>query len=586
MRDPKHPRARPAPRVGRTAGGAPGRALPSALAALALFPAAAHGVDRTEGLSFATRSVTYAQHGMVASAHPLASQIGVEVLQRGGSAVDAAIAVNAALAFLEPVSCGPGGDLFALVWDPKAQKLEGLNASGRSPLKLTREKIPPTKTGEIPLYSPYAWTVPGAVDGWFALHARFGRLPVKELLAPAIALARDGAPVPQVIAGAWARSVKVFKDKPGFAEVFMPGGRAPREGEVFRNPALAHTLELLAEGGREAYYGGPIARALVAYSEKVGGFFSLEDFQRHHSDWVEPITTSYRGIGVWEIPPSGQGIATLELLNILEGFDLKKMGRDSPDFWHVFVEAKKLAFADRARWIADPAFEKIPVQALLSKEYARKRAALIDVKKAAQSVAPGPADHGDTTYFAVADADGMMVSIIQSNYTGFGSGYAVPELGFGLQDRGAQFALDAHHPNRQEPGKRPFHTIIPGFLTRDGKPWCAFGVMGGATQPQGQAQIVVNLVDFGMNLQEAGDAPRFVHEGSSEPTGTAMTDGGKLGLETAVGEAIARELAARGHHLAPQPGNYGGYQAVCRDPQTGVLAGATESRKDGAALGY
>jgi gamma-glutamyltranspeptidase/glutathione hydrolase len=345
---------------------------------------------------------------------------------------------------------------------------------------------------------------------------------------------------------------------------------------------------LIAKGGRDAYYNGPIAEAIVRYSQKVGGFFSREDFKRHRSDWVEPIATSYHGVQVWEIPPSGQGLATLELLNILENFDLKGMGRDSPDFWHVFVEAKKLAFADRARWIADPAFEKVPVEALLSKAYAKERAALVDLKKAAPKVDPGPAfpEHGDTTYFAVADGDGMMISIIQSNYTGFGSGYVVPELGFGIQDRGAQFSLDPKHPNRQEPGKRPFHTIIPGFLTRDGQPWCAFGVMGGATQPQGQAQIVVNLVDFGMNLQEAGDAPRFVHDGSSEPTGTVMTDSGRLGLESGVGAAIAKELAARGHRLAPQPGNYGGYQAVCRDPRTGVLAGASESRKDGTALGY
>jgi gamma-glutamyltranspeptidase/glutathione hydrolase len=555
---------------------------------VAMLPFDAMAVDRTKGLAFATRSVTYAQHGMVASAHPLASQIGVDVLKKGGNAVDAAIAVNAALAFLEPVSCGPGGDLFALVWDPKAHKLIGLNASGRSPLGLTRDKIPPTQTFEIPLYSPYAWTVPGAVDGWFALHARFGRLPMRSLLAPAIALSKGGAPVPQVIAGAWAHSALVFGDKPGFAEVFLPSGRAPREGEVFRNPALARTLELIAKGGRDAYYNGPIAEAIVRYSQKVGGFFSREDFKRHRSDWVEPIATSYHGVQVWEIPPSGQGLATLELLNILENFDLKGMGRDSPDFWHVFVEAKKLAFADRARWIADPAFEKVPVEALLSKAYAKERAALVDLKKAAPKVDPGPAfpEHGDTTYFAVADGDGMMISIIQSNYTGFGSGYVVPELGFGIQDRGAQFSLDPKHPNRQEPGKRPFHTIIPGFLTRDGQPWCAFGVMGGATQPQGQAQIVVNLVDFGMNLQEAGDAPRFVHDGSSEPTGTVMTDSGRLGLESGVGAAIAKELAARGHRLAPQPGNYGGYQAVCRDPRTGVLAGASESRKDGTALGY
>ncbi len=554
---------------------------------LLLVPCAVHAADRTEGAPFATRSVTYATHGMVAAMHPLAVQVGLDVLRRGGSAVDAAIAVNAALTVVEPVSCGLGGDLFALVWDPRERRLVGLNASGRSPLQLTRGKIPPTKDGTIPLYSPYAWTVPGAADGWFALHARYGRLPMKELLAPAIALAKDGAPVPQTIAAAWARAAKVFADKPGFAEVFLPGGRAPREGEIFRNPALAKTLLKLAAGGRDAYYKGDIAAALVRYSEKVGGFFSREDFARHHSDWVDPISTTYRGVGVWEIPPSGQGLATLELLNILETFDLATTGRDSADFWHTLVEAKKLAFADRARYIADPAFATVPVQDLLSKDYARARAALIDPNKAATVDAPGAvAEHGDTTYLAVADGSGMLVSLIQSNYTGFGSGYVVPELGFGIQDRGAQFALDEHHPNRQEPGKRPFHTIIPGFLTKGGEPWCAFGVMGGATQPQGQAQIVVNLVDFGMNLQEAGDAPRFVHEGSSEPTGTTMTDGGRLALERGVPDAVRRELERRGHRLVDMPGNFGGYQAVCRDPKTGVLSGASESRRDGMAAGY
>ena len=557
------------------------------LAAAAAAAPYARAVDRTEGQPFATRSVVYAQRGMAASAQPLASRIGVAVLERGGTAVDAAIAVNAALAVLEPVSCGLGGDLFAIVRDPKTGALAGLDASGRSPLALTPDKIRANPDGTIPLYSPYSWTVPGAADGWFELHRRFGRLPMKELLAPAIRLAEEGAPVPQVIAGAWARSERVFRDKPGFAEVFLPGGRAPREGEVFRNPALARTLRLLAEKGRDAYYDGPIAAAIVAYSRKVGGFFSPEDFRRHHSDWTTPIKTTYRGAEVYELPPSGQGLATLEMLNILETFDLRGMGRASTDFWHVFVEAKKLAFADRARYYADPAFAATPIATLLDKEYAKRRAALIDMKRAALVEPPPDAalGHGDTTYLATADAEGMVVSLIQSNYTGFGSGYVVPELGFGLQDRGGQFALAAKHPNVQAPGKRPFHTIIPGFLARGGAV-CAFGVMGGATQPQGQAQIVVNLVDFGMNIQEAGDAPRFVHEGSSEPTGTSMKDGGNLGLESGVDESARRGLAARGHRIVPMPGNFGGYQAVCRDLATGVLSGASESRKDGAAIGF
>jgi gamma-glutamyltranspeptidase/glutathione hydrolase len=407
------------------------------------------------------------------------------------------------------------------------------------------------------------------------------------VLAPAIALAEEGAPVPQHIAAAWKRSEKVFGQKPGFAEVFLPGGRAPAEGEPFRNPALARTLRLLAAGGEAAFYRGPIARSIVEFSRANGGLFTMEDFARHRADWVEPISTTYRGVQVHEIPPPGQGVVTLMLLDLLERFDLKALGRDSPDFWHLLVEAKKVAFADRARWLADPAFERVPTAGLLSKAYARQRAALVDPAKAAPLVPPGdPAVGGDTTYLAVADGEGMMISLIQSNYTGFGSGYAVPALGFGIHNRGAQFALDERHPNRLEPGKRPFHTIIPAFLSRGGEPWCAFGVMGGATQPQGQAQVVVNLVDFGMNPQEAGDAPRFVHDGSPEPTGTGMKDGGRLALEQGVPEAVRQELARRGHRLVEAKGQYGGYQAVCRDPATGVLSGASESRKDGHAAGY
>lgn len=545
--------------------------------------------DRPEGRPFATRSVTVARHGMVAAAHPLAVQIGVDVLKRGGSAVDAAIAVNAALGLMEPVSAGLGGDLFAMVWDPATGKLYGLNGSGRAPIALTPDKVPAEKDGTIPVYSPYAWTVPGCADAWFELHARFGRLPMKELLAPTIAYAREGVPVPQVIAGSWSHSVARFREKPGFADVFLPGGRAPAEGEPFANPALARTLELLAAGGRDAYYRGEIAEKIVAYSKRVGGFFAKEDFARHTSEWQEPISTTYRGTTVWEMPPNGQGLAALELLNVLERFDLKAMGRDNPDFWHVLVEAKKLAFADRARYYADPTFFPAPVAALLDKGYAARQAGRISMERAARSVDPGnPAlRHGDTTFLVTADERGMMVALIQSNYTGFGSGYAIPELGFGLQDRGALFSLQAGSPNVLAPGKRPFHTIIPAFLGRDGKPSMAFGVMGGDMQPQGHAQIVVNLVDFGMNLQEAGDAPRFYHTEDSEPTGTVMTNGGVLSLESGVGQDVRQALLRRGHKLVEANGIvFGGYQAIRRDPATGVLFGATESRKDGFAAGY
>lgn len=563
--------------------------VPGALVALAvlvtLVPDDARA-DRGE----ATRSVVWARHGMVCAAQPLAVQAGVDILRQGGSAVDAAIAVNACLGLMEPTANGLGGDLFALVWDPKAKTLVGLNGSGRAPLALTIDKVPPERDGTIPVYSPYAWTVPGACDGWFELHRRFGRLPMAKVLAPAIRYAEEGFPLSPVIAGDWERSLSRFREKPGFAEVFMPGGRAPREGETFRNPALAKTLRLLAARGRDAYYRGPIAEAIVAFSERHGGFFSKEDFARHRSTWDTPISTDYRGWRVWEMPPNGQGLAALQMLNVLERFDLAALGRESPDWWHVMVEAKKVAFADRARYYADPEFAAVPVERLLSKDYAKERAKLVDMARAATSDAPGempPLDRRETTYLCTADANGMMVSLIQSNYTGFGSGYVVPEVGFGLQDRGAQFSLDPSHPNALAPGKRPFHTIIPAFVTKDGEPLMAFGLMGGDMQPQGHAQVIVNLRDHGMNLQEAGDAVRFYHTGSSDPDGRTMRDGGTLNLEEGLPQALLSELARRGHRLGrTSVGAFGGYQAIWRDPATGHYAGATEKRKDGCALGY
>jgi gamma-glutamyltranspeptidase/glutathione hydrolase len=543
--------------------------------------------NRGEGAPFLTRSVVHARHGMVASSHPLATQIGVEVLKNGGTAVDAAIAVNAALGFLEPLACGIGGDLFALVWDAKTQRLYGLNASGRAPKLSDPAQVPAEKDGTIPIHSPWAWTVPGAVDGWFALHGRFGRVPMKDLLAPAMRSAREGEPVAQVIAAGWERNVARFKDKPGFAAVFLPDGRAPREGEIFRNPALARAYEAIATGGRDAFYAGPIAASFDAFSRAVGGLIRSDDLAANGPDWVEPIGTTYRGVALWEIPPPGQGLAALQMLDILEGFDLKAMGRESPDLWHVMIEAKKLAFEDRARYYADPAFAKVPVAGLLSKEYARARAKLIEPARAAARLEPGVPAGADTTILAVADGAGNMIALIQSNYTGFGSGYVLQDWGFGIHNRGAQFDLRPGRPNTLAPGKRPFHTIIPAFVTRDGKPWIAFGLMGGDMQPQGHAQVLVNLVDFGMNLQEAGDAARFYHQLSSEPTGTTMTGGGVLSLEPGVPEIVRRELLKRGHRVQDAPAAaFGGYQAVARDPVTGVLSGASESRKDGCALGY
>jgi gamma-glutamyltranspeptidase/glutathione hydrolase len=559
-----------------------------ALLGLAMIAAPLAAGDRPEGRLFATRSVVYARHGMVAAAHPLAVQIGVDVLKAGGSAVDAAIAVNAALGFVEPMSCGIGGDLFAIVWDAKSQRLYGLNASGRAPRALAADKVKANPDGTIPERSPFAWSVPGAADGWFELHRRFGRLPMADVLAPAIRSAREGEPVPQVIAGFFASAEAARWKGAGFADVYLPGGHAPREGEVFKNPALARAYEALAKDGRAAFYEGPIARDLVAFSQKNGGFFSMEDLSGHESEWVEPLSTDYRGVRVFELPPNGQGLAALEMLNMLETFDLRAMGRDSAAFWHTMVEVKKLAFEDRARFIADPAFAQVPVEGLLSKTYARDRAKLVDPAHAADRIEPGHPSlaKGDTTYLAVADSEGDMVSLIQSNYSGFGSGYALPEWGFAIQNRGALFDLKPGRPNSLEPGKRPFHTIIPAFAMRDGKPWLAFGLMGGDMQPQGHAQVIVNLLDFGMNLQEAGDAPRFYHTDSSEPTGTLMTAGGVLHLESGVPAQIRRELVRMGHHVADTLGTYGGYQVVAWDPVQKVWAGASESRKDGCAMGY
>ncbi|MFL5301728.1 MAG: gamma-glutamyltransferase family protein [Anaeromyxobacteraceae bacterium] len=535
------------------------------------------------------RSVIHARRGMVASAHPLATGIGVGVLADGGTAADAAIAVNAALGFLEPVSCGVGGDLFAIAWDAKARRVHAVNASGRAPRGLEAAAIPPAPDGTVPLFSPYAWTVPGAVDGWFALHARLGRLPMARLLAPAIRAAEEGEPVPRVIAASWAEQAPGFAETPGFAATFLPSGRAPREGEVFRNAALARTYRLVAEGGREAFYEGPIAAELARFSRESGGFLAEEDLAENRADWVEPISTTYRGWTLWELPPNGQGLAALEMANIVEAFDLGALGRASPDLWHLLVEAKKLAYEDRARHIGDPASGEVPLAWLLSKAYARGQAARIDPARAARELPPRdpPFTSGDTTILAAADAEGNLVALIQSNYTGFGSGHAVPGLGFGLQNRGGQFDLRPGRVNSYAPGRRPFHTIIPALLGRGGEPHVAFGLMGGDMQAQGHVQVLVNLVDFGMDLQAAGDAARFYHTGSSEPDGRAMREGGLLALEPEVPADVVRELARRGHVLRDAPTyQYGGYQAVARDPATGVLSGATESRKDGCAMGW
>ncbi len=555
----------------------------------ALATTASHAMDRITGQTFATRSVVYAPHAMAATSHPLATQIALDVMKAGGSAVDAAIAANAALGLMEPTGNGVGGDLFAIVWDPKTKKLHGYNGSGRSPKSLSLEWFAEHGHTSIPSHGPLPVTVPGAVDGWFALHDRFGKLKMGELLAPTIRYAREGHPVHETIAYYWNLSVPRLSKWPGFNEQFTIDGRAPATGEMWRNPNLANTLEAIASGGRDAFYKGDIARTIDAYFKANDGFLSYEDMAAHTGEWVEPVKVNYRGVDVWELPPNGQGIAALQILNILEGYDFAKIAFGSVEHVHLFVEAKKLAFADRARWYADPSFHPAPVEALLSKDYASQRRALIDPKRAAVAVDAGAVlNQGDTIYLTTADSSGMMVSLIQSNYRGMGSGMAAPGLGFIFQDRGEQFALTADHPNAFAPGKRPFHTIIPAFLTKDGKPWISFGLMGGGMQPQGHAQIVMNLIDFGMNLQEAGDAPRIHHDGSTEPAGpvTPMSDGGVLNLESGFAAETVRELSKRGHRIETAVGPFGGYQAIARDPVTGVYAGASESRKDGNAAGY
>ena len=602
-------------------------------------------VDRITGKNFATRSEVVARHGMVCTSVPLATQVGIDILKRAGSAVDAAIAANATLGLVEPVSNGIGGDLFAIVYSAKENKLYGINGSGRSPLglsyeamkaeidKLHRTTIPPL--GMLPI------TVPGTVDAWTELHKKFGKLRFADDLAPAIHYAEEGFPVSELIAYYWAFAPRLYKDSPGaFAETYTINGRTPGKGDIFKNPALAKTLRLIGETGRDAFYRGEIADKIDKFMRENGGFLRKEDFEKHTSTWVDPVSTNYRGYDVFELPPNGQGIATLQMLNILEGVDLRAMGRNSPDTLHTMIETKKIVWADRAKYYADPAFSKIPLQRLLSKQYAAERRKLIDPNHAAKKVEVGNADatrasglrdesagpwssapraqrvcnplsyadsrqnvgwahrpeayvpdlldDGDTIYMCTADDDGNMVSLIQSNYRGMGSGIVVPGLGFMFQDRGELFSMQPGHANVYAPGKRPFHTIIPGFVMKDAKPWEAFGVMGGGMQPQGHVQVLTNQIDFGLNVQEAGDASRWQHEGDNEPTGEKMDNGGYVNLESGIPAETQRELKKRGHDVRFDVGGYGGYQAIKVEWHDGVrvYVGASESRKDGQAAGY
>jgi len=554
------------------------------LIVLVLFSWSSTAQDRITGELFSTRSEVIAKHGMAATSHPLATQVALDILKNGGSAVDAAIAANAVLGLMEPTGNGIGGDLFAIVWDAKTKRLYGLNASGRSPQSLSIDYFKENGYSKIPAYGPLPVSVPGCVDGWFELHKRFGKLDMETVLQPAINYANEGFPVTELVAYYMNLSAPRLSKYPGFQETYMPGGRTPVKGEIFKNPDLANTLQKIASEGRDVFYEGEIAVTIANYIKENGGFLSYEDLKNHTSEWVGPVSTNYRGYDVWELPPNGQGIAALQMLNIMEAYDIKEMGFGSAEYLHLLVEAKKLAFEDRAKFYADPDFNDIPVEELISKEYAQKRRELINPDRAARSYDPGELSNGETIYLTVADEEGNMVSLIQSNYRGMGSGMTPVGLGFILQDRGELFTLEEDHFNSYAPNKRPFHTIIPAFITKDGEPFISFGLMGGAMQPQGHVQIVVNLIDFEMNLQEAGDAQRINHTGSSQPTGESMTNGGYIQVESGISYETIRELMYKRHNIKFALGPYGGYQAIMK--KDGVYYGASESRKDGLAAGY
>ena len=547
------------------------------------------GQSRRSGMPWTTRSEVIAQNGMVCSSHPLCTQVGVDILKRGGTAVDAAIAVNACLGLMEPTGCGIGGDLFAIVWDAKTQKLYGLNASGRSPKSIDLSYFKELGVETIPTFGPLSVSVPGCVDGWFELHAKFGRLPMKEILKPTIDYAQAGFPLTEVITATFLQGLSQLSKYPNVKETYTPNGEVWKKGDIFRNPLLAKTLQLIADKGRDEFYKGSIAQAIADHMKSQGGFISYDDLASHTSDWIEPVTTNYRGYDVWELPPNGQGIAALQMLNILEHYDMKSFGFGSPEHVHYFVEAKKLAFEDRAKYYADMAFSHVPVQSLISKEYGAERQKMINDLRASTTPQAGViANTNNTIYLTVADKDGNMVSFIQSNFNALGSGMVPHGLGFMLHNRGSLFTLQEGQANVFEPGKRPFHTIIPAFITKDGAPYFSFGVMGGDFQPLGHVQIIMNMIDFGMNPQEAGDAPRINHIGSTTPTGMAQEQGGgSVVLENGFSPETVRKLLGMGHKVSYGfGGTYGGYQGILFNAQTKVYFGASDSRKDGCAMGY
>ena len=542
------------------------------------------GYDRITGLEFASRSEVIATNGMAATSHPLATQTAISILKNGGNAIDAAIAANAVLGLVEPTGCGIGGDLFAIIWSADEKKLFGLNSSGPAPKNISINKLKQKGLEKIPPYGPLPVTVPGAVAGWVSIHKKFGLLEFNKLFNDAINYAENGFPVTELVSYYLERSSEIFAAYPNFKDVWMPNGKTPKKGEIFINKNLAENYKEIANTYGKSFYSGKIAENIVNTVNAQGGFFSMSDLNSFEPEWINPVSTNYRGYDVWELPPNGQGIAALQILNILERFDIESMGFGTSDYIHLFTEAKKVVYEDRAKYYADTNFSNIPVEKLISKEYANERSKLINLKKSSKSFNPGNLEIGDTIYLTVADSFGNMVSLIQSNYRGMGSGVVPDNTGFMLQDRGEMFSLDPNHMNSLMPGKRPFHTIIPAFVTKSDKPFISFGLMGGAMQPQGHAQIIVNLVDFKMNLQEAGDAPRIRHVGSSQPTGEKMLDGGYLSLEKSFDKNEISKLKKMGHKFQYDLGGFGGYQAIMI--KDGVYYGASESRKDGHASGY
>jgi gamma-glutamyltranspeptidase/glutathione hydrolase len=544
--------------------------------------------DRPAGNTRGTRSEVLARNGAIATSQPLATSAGLRVLQSGGNAIDAAVTAAAVLSVVEPTMNGPGGDLFAIVYSAKDRKVHGLNASGRAGSLATPDEFKKRNVQRIPLRGELSVSVPGVVDGWNELLTRHGTRTLAQALEPAIKYARDGYAVSEIIAGQWKEVESMLARDPNAAKTFLIDGKAPKPGDVFRNPNLASSLELIAKGGRDAFYKGPIAKAIADEMERRHGLITLKDLGDHHADWVDPLATTYRGYQVLELPPNTQGVAALEMLNIMEGFDLKALGWGSAAYLHALVESKRIAFADRGAWLGDPgSTPPKAIERMLSKEYAAERRKAIDPDKAAagysafkidgRSTPDGgdePIGRGDTIYLTAADAEGNVVSLIQSLYETFGSGIVAGDTGIVLHNRGNLFTLTPGHPNQIAPGKRPFHTLIPAMVLKDGVPWVSFGVMGGDMQAQGHAQVLANLIDFGMNIQEAGEAPRFRDSGNG------------LALESPFSGDARVGLTSRGHKLINSTGVWGGFQGILIDPKTRVLHAGSDPRKDGMAAGW